>query len=691
MSSLFSAQKDQVSRSLERVQDLQASFFRRINADSPRPPGGKSLTGGEPPTDNSSIVGSTVGPSFVCIMNVSRVCGGIIGTGGKFCIKDVDDCQTAKHSRELFLEIEAGFYLKGPAQDACCCPIVPIKKLGLGARESLLQETFEDITLARQRLDVINSLVGVCDTAADLRDQVDTKPLPRFGTPLKKPPRSLGLRAKFDVLNVVNEIDGPPENQKDSEKLQKFTDLINEIASTVEENRSDLDLLTDQMCEYSSQIGVAPKRGPPNLWVGHLEVKDDMSQLQDNLKRKVEESTSKNAMGMQAKLDQVEHECKRLRTEVQLSFNDVAQELSLTNRKLPEGHQTPQLPPDALNTLNDLQRRLGQLEEFTRTLSNDDKPGRMAVRIGKYRFESIEDVGSWADKHLPSSYPFGPFIDAYSFLERVKSARDVGELASAISDMDTRRKSSLTADEAIVVEAFQHPLPRGFRNSTSNNPTNSWLPGMKKKESWENKSSTRGFKIAIQDNTAGIRSRIEAIVMQRLGQHPVAEQLARELLSDTVTFLTSLSSFISNTFLHLTEAGYPEEEAWNLVSKLVYRMFATDCYHDKRGIATEMLDSDDHRSMAISILWATFATHQVMREYMKYTFSDHPSISGECTRFLVANAGISKLNKAMLAICKMENLIEVLERKADLAEKKATTAANRADEAMKAVKKKAAA
>jgi len=91
MSSLFSAQKDSVSRSLERVQDLQAYFFCRINADTPRPADGKSLPEGCQKLKKTPIVGSKLRPSFVCIMNVTRVCGVIIGTEGKFCVKDVDD------------------------------------------------------------------------------------------------------------------------------------------------------------------------------------------------------------------------------------------------------------------------------------------------------------------------------------------------------------------------------------------------------------------------------------------------------------------------------------------------------------------------------------------------------------------------------------------------------------------------
>ena len=297
-----------------------------------------------------------------------------------------------------------------------------------------------------------------------------------------------------------------------------------------------------------------------------------------------------------------------------------------------------------------------------------------------------------ADQHLPSDYPFGPFVDVYSFLERVKSPRDVGESHStALADMDTRRKSNLSADEATLIEAFQYPLPKCFRGSSSSNPSGAWLPGLKTKEAWLNKSRTRGIKLAIEDSQEGIRFRLASLIDTKYAAYPEAQALAHKLLADTSSFITSLGSFITTTQDNLENAGYPAADAWDLVSKLLNRIFATDCYHNKRGAAMESMDSEDRRSMARGVLWATFATHQIMREYQKHNFADHPSIAGEYTRFLVANAGVTKIERALGAIEKLSSRITALDGKVDQVERKAITAANKADEAVKAVKKKAAA
>ena len=678
MSSLFSARKDAVTR---KVQDLQDTFFRSIASDAPATPaassGGK-LSGGVP-----TMVGSTSSSScFVLVEDIDLICGGMIGTGGKFCLKSKIDCSTVKHERERFDELSRAIYLRGLNQDAYCTPCLNVDKLTADAVGQILGEGYADLSSSRRRLDVINNLDKILVSREDLLATLDVKPPPRF-TPMKKPmTTNVDLRAKFDTM-----LDMLPEDSEEFDK-SKSTQLKNylmEIATLVEAHQVDFERVFEQLFETTSQLGVAPRGAPPTLWSGHMEVKSDVEDLNVSMKRKAETSALPDLMVWENKVDELERVQKKFKTDVKYSFDQVAAEIARTSLPVNEGENLSQM---ALDKLADLHKRINAMEMAS---GNNSQTNHMFVKAGKFSFFSLEDVGAWADKNLPADCPFGAFVDAYSFLERVKSSKDVGDLYSAVGNMDTRRKANISADEAIVVEAFQYPLPRCFRGGSSGTSLGgAWLPGIRSKEAWENKSGTRGVKIAIQDNMEGIRFRIDSLIMQRLLKHPEASSLAKQLLSDTVTFITSLSAFISNTYLQLTNAGYPDDNAWNLVSKLVSRMFATDCYHDKRGIASELLDSDDHRSMAIGILWATFATHNVMQEYLKFSFSDHPSVSGEYTRFLVANAGISKVAAAEKTITKLQVLVASLEKKVDLAEKKATTASSKADEAMRVAKKKSA-
>ena len=159
------------------------------------------------------------------------------------------------------------------------------------------------------------------------------------------------------------------------------------------------------------------------------------------------------------------------------------------------------------------------------------------------------------------------------------------------------------------------------------------------------------------------------------------------MLSDTLNFITALCEFISETFRNLALAGFTGAEGWQLVSKLVHRVFAKDC-HLKRGAVREILDVSDSKVLGTGILWATFATHEVMREYMKHGIENHPSIASEYVRFLVANSGLAKMEKIEKRMLALEKENEQLKKDVAHADKAAKTAANKADETKVLAKKK---
>lgn len=281
---------------------------------------------------------------------------------------------------------------------------------------------------------------------------------------------------------------------------------------------------------------------------------------------------------------------------------------------------------DCSETIESCCTKLNGLETLVETVrlaqerfeENKDTPsGSKGVRFGALRFLGISDVTAWAEENLPASFPFGVFVDVYSFLERVQCFRESSGF-SKLKNMDVRRKLEVTADEALVIEGFKHPLPKVFSgNSTETTMLTNWLPGVKTKSSWEDEHGLRGTKITIKESIVGIEACLTAIIHERLTHHVEAKALALQMLSVTITFITNLSRFISETFLRLETAGFDDKLAWDLVSKLVHRMFAMDC-HDKRGVVHEFLDATDRRELFAGVMWGTLVTHQVMQEYTRY-------------------------------------------------------------------------
>ena len=328
------------------------------------------------------------------------------------------------------------------------------------------------------------------------------------------------------------------------------------------------------------------------------------------------------------------------------------------------------------------------LTSATKNTSKSESSGIYSVRYGKYCFSSIGEVGAWAEATFDGPVPFGAFVDVYSILQRVTSYKDVAS-STELKNMEMLKKLSLSADAGLAIESFKHPLPKVFRGSstTETGLGRGWLPGIPTPERWEDRHGLSGARIQIKSSIEEIRSRLESLIMERLRENLEGQSLARQMLSDTLTFITALCEFVSETYRNLELAGFSKCSGWQLVSKLVHRIFAKDC-HMKRGAVTEILDVSDSRVLGTGILWATFATHQVMREYMKHGIENHPSIASEYVRFLVANSGLSKMDSMECRLLALEEENKNLKRDVAQADKAAKSAANKAEEAKLLAKKK---
>mmetsp|Transcript_13572 Transcript_13572/g.15820 ORF Transcript_13572/g.15820 Transcript_13572/m.15820 type:complete len:203 (-) Transcript_13572:164-772(-) len=202
------------------------------------------------------------------------------------------------------------------------------------------------------------------------------------------------------------------------------------------------------------------------------------------------------------------------------------------------------------------------------------------------------------------------------------------------------------------------------------------------------------MKRVLLENEHAVRERLTTMITQRLHNYPQAEALAKILLAESTAFSTAVASFITETYDRLILSGFPKQDSWNLVSKLIHRIFAVDCFFH-RGTVGESLDvkkDGSTRSTAVGILWGTLATHQVMREYMRHGIENHPSISSEYVRFLVANCGLSRLQKLETTTLQLQsdlksNMAE-MKKTMESVKKMAASASNKADQVEKAVKKK---
>ena len=683
-----------------------SSFLRSGSGDARVPASAAKVqfSSAPDPGEFESVLGGVAGVTLAeiyrgqdtsLINSCEEICGGVIGsTGTKFCGKGRELCEIKSHAKKRYSEMIEGLYVKVGEDELLCSPVIPKDLVTESVAREFLDRAFGSADEIVQYFDFVLSQEDTSKTLIfedlDQRKQ-EVNAAMANKTPVKR-------RKTNDVVTEFSELQAELLSDETDPAnvalLDKTKVLVSFLLGAVNEDQETLRILLEKINVLVLQVGSWPLRSkvkaPPSLWLAIASVHDDIKRLEeDELKKGL---TEVSAGDLRMTEDALANDIGLLRNDTLAGLAEVEDSIA----QLKGGGFSLHLPytnvSDISNSLSTLERDIAKNQKRIKEVheevtKNVPTAGLYAVRYGKYSFSSISEVGAWAGETFEGTFPFGAFVDVYSVLQRVTSYKDVAP-TTELKNMEMLKKLALSADAGLAIESFKHPLPKVFRgNSTDVGIGKSWLPGIPTPERWEDHHGLSGARVQIRSSIEEIRSRLESLIMERLRENFEGQALARQMLSDTLNFITALCEFVSETYRNLDLAGFSKSDAWQLVSKLVHRIFAKDC-HMKRGAVSEVLDVSDSNVLGTGILWATFATHQVMRDYMRHGIENHPSMASEYVRFLVANSGLSKIDRMEARLKALEEENKVLKRDVAQADKAAKSAANKAEEAKLLAKKK---
>jgi argonaute-like protein implicated in RNA metabolism and viral defense len=82
--------------------------------------------------------------------------------------------------------------------------------------------------------------------------------------------------------------------------------------------------------------------------------------------------------------------------------------------------------------------------------------------------------------------------------------------------------------------------------------------------------------------------------------------------------------------------GYTKKEAWKMTCRSVHRIL--DDLQGARMTGRDAGDGSDLDRVTATYIWATAKAHEVMDDYLKYQFFEHPAIAAVLARHLAATA-----------------------------------------------------
>jgi hypothetical protein len=235
-------------------------------------------------------------------------------------------------------------------------------------------------------------------------------------------------------------------------------------------------------------------------------------------------------------------------------------------------------------------------------------------------FSSKTEMASWFEKN---GLTIGIFCDAVGLLHTIQAP--VIHQAEATKTMESQQKVSMTTDlEAAIITSFSTILPSilvGNKKEGSGGPFD-WLKSYLKDYSvWDPAGRKSGVSSRIREGIKVAAKRAEGLLSLTTDDSE-AIKIASGLLSDSITFISALCTWIESAHRELTaDTPYTSEEVWDMQLECLEQIFEE--LHQARVAVV-----DAARISQGIYLWGMLKAWQIQQRYVENDFQDDPALTG---------------------------------------------------------------
>jgi hypothetical protein len=270
-----------------------------------------------------------------------------------------------------------------------------------------------------------------------------------------------------------------------------------------------------------------------------------------------------------------------------------------------------------------------------------------AIKWMNLGFTNVQEVAAWVTINFDESC-FGLMSDALLFLECIAEEREIHQGSAAgrtTKQLKQLKELNLPSRaEARALAVLETPFPRllykGEVAMGEKDP--SYLTGVPSYDAWSDPLT--GLRYRLTSGSLATKLTLQQAISIRMPstKHSVGASLCRAAAEASTSFIDSFTVFVEDTWISLSKRSkFPLKQAWSLVSMLGARIFQ-ELAEVRRGAFDAVSTSDAAGSrvtMCATVLWAVFRTLDMMDEFVRHKFKDHPAISAEYIKFLAVNSG----------------------------------------------------
>jgi hypothetical protein len=291
-----------------------------------------------------------------------------------------------------------------------------------------------------------------------------------------------------------------------------------------------------------------------------------------------------------------------------------------------------------LGIIDGLRKRLSKLEVARAPGGGGGGDG--PPHFGGLGLTCIEDLASWNMERGLSHY-FGLFHDANSLLTFKRT--EYVDAHDHVATLKRARDVGLNLIQAKLLVSFQNQVPLFFGKGTPSK--GSALNALPTARAWEEDDGTNGAKHDLDRALPSINKQLQSYIDVYLGddQHE-ARALANRCLSQSIIFIHKLSDFITRSYRTMMILRYNPVKAWTFLMRQVKRIW--EDIGRARACCVDIGSPTDPQEVgggvfqnhnAALAMWGVLKAHDIMNEYLRHNFEDHPSIAAEQVRWVTRN------------------------------------------------------
>jgi hypothetical protein len=304
----------------------------------------------------------------------------------------------------------------------------------------------------------------------------------------------------------------------------------------------------------------------------------------------------------------------------------------------------------------------------------------VSIKFAGLGFIKPPDAHSWLEKELPR-HPAGLIVDAHMVFERVFYNMDNTDTLARLQQCYKIKVTTIA--DGVAITSFDSKIPKFFSRSHGHRVVKtdgSFLDAITSYQDWDDPGT--GYRLRLQEELANFEdihgTHLEEYFAYETGQ---GYSISRLALTESMGWIEGFITFIDTYYRELTKAKFGSAKAWHVTTRLAKKVL--DDVGTTRQSAQGGFEAGNAVKICQKIVWAVLKAHDVMADYKRLSFKNHPSVATELVKFLAINTSFESIEKLVTQTKDLEAAVSELKRQVVAAVKKSDSSANKADEVKK--------